>query len=124
LRTGTIRGVVEGDFDWVMGGIVGCDAISRRKTGWRFKINNGRRMRDLVKEFGLTDVGTSAEALAMSRDLRKRGWAFVGPTTVYSFIEAMGLVNDHVRGCTAGAEVERARFIARSRKRPVLPPAA
>jgi DNA-3-methyladenine glycosylase I len=43
----------------------------------------------------------------MSKDLRKRGWAFVGPTTVYSFMESMGLVNDHVQGCAAGAEALR-----------------
>ena len=45
----------------------------------------------------------------MSKDLRRRGWAFVGPTTVHSFMQAMGLVNDHVRGCTAGLEVESLR---------------
>jgi DNA-3-methyladenine glycosylase I len=45
----------------------------------------------------------------MSKDLRNRGWGFVGPTTVYSFMQAMGLVNDHIRGCAAGLEVERLR---------------
>ena len=45
----------------------------------------------------------------MSRDLKKRGWSFVGPTTVYAFMQAMGLVNDHVEGCVIRAEVERAR---------------
>ena len=42
---------------------------------------------------------TSPESVAMSKDLRRRGWSFVGPTTVYSFMEAMGLVNDHLVGC-------------------------
>jgi DNA-3-methyladenine glycosylase I len=52
---------------------------------------------------------TSNEAVALSKDLRKRGWAFVGPTTVYSFMQAMGLVNDHVQGCGVGREVARLR---------------
>ena len=54
-------------------------------------------------------MSTSPEAVAMSKDLKKRGWAFVGPTTVYSFMQAMGLVNDHLEGCAACSEVERAR---------------
>ena len=94
-------------------------------------INNARRYSDLVSEFGsfaayvwrfapparrrllerneLMQIKYSEEALALSKDLRKRGWAFVGPTTVYSFMQAMGLVNDHLRGCAAGREVARLR---------------
>jgi DNA-3-methyladenine glycosylase I len=55
----------------------------------------------------------------MSADLRRRGWAFVGPTTVYAFMEAMGLVNDHLEGCDLRAvvEAERAAF-----ERPVSAP--
>ena len=49
------------------------------------------------------------ESHALSRDLKRRGWRFVGPTTVYAFMQAMGLVNDHLDGCDAGAAVERAR---------------
>jgi len=49
------------------------------------------------------------ESHALSRDLKRRGWRFVGPTTVYAFMQAMGLVNDHLEGCDAWAEVERAR---------------
>jgi DNA-3-methyladenine glycosylase I len=45
----------------------------------------------------------------MSRDLRRRGWSFVGPTTVYAFMEAMGLVNDHLEGCHRRPTVERER---------------
>jgi DNA-3-methyladenine glycosylase I len=44
---------------------------------------------------------TSSESMAMSKDLKKRGWSFVGPTTVYAFMQAMGLVNDHIEGCGA-----------------------
>ncbi|MCA8909355.1 MAG: DNA-3-methyladenine glycosylase I, partial [Rhodospirillaceae bacterium] len=54
-------------------------------------------------------ASTSPASVAMSKDLKKRGWRFVGPTTVYAFMQAMGLVNDHVEGCVIRAEVERAR---------------
>ncbi|HET6395305.1 MAG TPA: DNA-3-methyladenine glycosylase I [Pseudoxanthomonas sp.] len=54
-------------------------------------------------------ASVSAESVALSRDLKKRGWKFVGPTTVYAFMQAMGLVNDHVGGCVVRADVERAR---------------
>jgi DNA-3-methyladenine glycosylase I len=111
--------------------------IVRNRAKIEATINNARRHADLVKEFGsfpryvwgfepkprkrlldraeLMKVQASAEAVAMSKDLRRRGWAFVGPTTVHSFMQAMGLVNDHIRGCAAGAEVERLR---RDFKRP------
>jgi len=48
-------------------------------------------------------------SLALSKDLKKRGWKFVGPTTVYAFLQAMGLINDHASGCVIRAEAERAR---------------
>ena len=105
--------------------------IVRNRAKIDATINNSRRMRDLVKEFGsfaayvwrfeprprrrllaraeLMELATSPESVAMSKDLRKRGWAFVGPTTVYAFMQAMGLVNDHIRGCAFGAEVEALR---------------
>jgi DNA-3-methyladenine glycosylase I len=46
-------------------------------------------------------MSTTPASTALSRDLRRRGWTFVGPTTVYAFMQAMGLVNDHVEGCFA-----------------------
>ena len=49
------------------------------------------------------------ESRALAKDLKKRGWSFVGPTTVYAFMQAMGLVNDHVEGCDARARCEAAR---------------
>ncbi|MCG2841775.1 DNA-3-methyladenine glycosylase I [Sandaracinobacter sp. RS1-74] len=52
---------------------------------------------------------TSPESVAMSKDLKKRGWSFVGPTTAYAFMQAMGLVNDHHPDCAIHAEVEAAR---------------
>lgn len=57
----------------------------------------------------LQAVSTSAASVAMSKDLKKRGWKFVGPTTVYAFMQAMGLVNDHAADCVLRAEVARAR---------------
>lgn len=59
-------------------------------------------------------ASTEASA-ALSRDLKGRGWSFVGPTTVYAFMQAMGLVNDHLDGCPAGdeAEAERLPVLAR-----------
>ena len=54
-------------------------------------------------------VSISAESLALSKELKKRGWKFVGPTTVFAFMQAMGLVNDHVEGCVSRAKIERAR---------------
>ena len=55
-------------------------------------------------------------SIALSKDLKKRGWSFVGPTTIYAFMQAMGLVNDHLEGCHAreAALAARAKF-----KRPV-----
>jgi DNA-3-methyladenine glycosylase I len=107
--------------------------IVRNQAKIEATINNARRCADLIQEFGslaayvwsyepnsngrpkkldwdsLTKISTSDEATAMSKDLRRRGWAFVGPTTVYSFMEAMGLVNDHLTRCDMRAEVERDR---------------
>ena len=54
-------------------------------------------------------VSTSPESVALSKALKKLGWKFVGPTTVYAFMQAMGLVNDHAEGCAVRAEVERVR---------------
>jgi DNA-3-methyladenine glycosylase I len=52
---------------------------------------------------------TSAESVALARELKRRGWRFVGPTTVYAFMQAMGLVNDHLTGCHARAAADVAR---------------
>ncbi len=54
-------------------------------------------------------ASTSPESVRLSKDLKKLGWKFVGPTTVYAFIQAMGLINDHVESCTIRKEVEKAR---------------
>ena len=52
-------------------------------------------------------VSVCAESVALSKELKKRGWKFVGPTTVYAFMQAMGLINDHVEGCVIRPVVER-----------------
>ncbi|MDO1581148.1 DNA-3-methyladenine glycosylase I [Rhizobium oryzicola] len=52
---------------------------------------------------------TTAVSIRLSKDLKKRGWTFVGPTTVYAFMQAMGLVNDHLEGCMCQPEVDRLR---------------
>ncbi len=52
---------------------------------------------------------TSPTSVRLSKDLRKRGWTFVGPTTVYAFMQAMGLVNDHIEGCVCRGRVEAMR---------------
>lgn len=58
----------------------------------------------------------SPESIALSKELKKRGWKFVGPTTVFAFMQAMGLINDHVQDCVIRAKVERAR---KAFKRPI-----
>ena len=60
-------------------------------------------------------ASTSAESIALSKELRKRGWKFVGPTTVYAFMQAMGLINDHVHGC---AMRDTAQAMRKNFKRP------
>jgi DNA-3-methyladenine glycosylase I len=60
----------------------------------------------------------SAQSIALSKELKRQGWAFVGPTTVCAFMQAMGLVNDHVEACVVRDKVEKARagFPSRSVK--------
>lgn len=58
-------------------------------------------------------ASTSATSVALSKALKKLGWRFVGPTTVFAFMQAMGLVNDHVEGCVVRPKVEQARVTFR-----------
>ncbi|MCA8932489.1 MAG: DNA-3-methyladenine glycosylase I [Rhodospirillaceae bacterium] len=107
--------------------LLGDAGIVRHRGKIESTINNARCACELVAKEGslaayvwrfepaaedLADpqtASTSPASVAMSKDLKKRGWRFVGPTTVYAFMQAMGLVNDHVEGCVIRAEVERAR---------------
>lgn len=54
-------------------------------------------------------ITQSTESTRMSQDLKKRGWTFVGPVTLYAFMQSVGIVNDHVQGCDVRAAVEKAR---------------
>ena len=75
---------------------------------WRFEPAPASRPRRITRE-ALRAMTTSPESVAMSKDLKKRGWTFVGPTTVYAFMQAMGLVNDHVEQCHARERALQAR---------------
>jgi DNA-3-methyladenine glycosylase I len=95
-------------------------------------LNNAKRALELVEEWGSLAhyfeqyrsdrpfrgwVPVSDESKALSKDLRKRGWSFVGPTTMYAFLQAVGLVNDHAPGCDFRAAAERARASVAARRR-------
>jgi DNA-3-methyladenine glycosylase I len=75
---------------------------------WRYEPAAKSRPRRLTWEV-LRTMGTSPESTALSKELKRRGWTFVGPTTVYAFMQAMGLVDDHLDGCAIRAEAEAAR---------------
>jgi DNA-3-methyladenine glycosylase I len=75
---------------------------------WRFEPDPATRPQRLTWEV-LRQVGATPESQALAKDLKRRGWRFVGPTTVYAFMQAMGLVNDHLHGCDLRGPAERAR---------------
>jgi DNA-3-methyladenine glycosylase I len=75
---------------------------------WRFEPGPGTRPRRMTRQ-ALAGLTSSPESVALSKDLKSRGWTFVGPTTVYAFQQAMGLVNDHLEGCVARPRAARAR---------------
>jgi len=103
------------------------EGIVRHRGKIEAVINNAQLTRELIKREGslanfiwrfepdakhLADpqtASTSEASHALSKELKKQGWKFVGPTTVYAFMQAMGLINDHVEGCVTRAKVERAR---------------
>jgi DNA-3-methyladenine glycosylase I len=74
---------------------------------WRFEPSPPARSTRLTWTM-LRQRSTTPESIAMSKDLKKRGWSFVGPTTIYAFMQAMGLVNDHITGCTVREKVNAA----------------
>jgi DNA-3-methyladenine glycosylase I len=79
---------------------------------WRFEPDPGSRPRRLTWA-ALRRLTETPESRALSKDLRARGWTFVGPTTLYAFMQAMGMVNVHIEECEfrAPVEAERERFI-------------
>lgn len=83
---------------------------------WQFEPAAKDRPKQVTLEYWQANP-TSAASIALSKELKKRGWSFVGPTTIYAFMQAMGLVNDHLTGCACRAVVEAER---KSFKRPKL----
>jgi DNA-3-methyladenine glycosylase I len=107
--------------------------IVRHRGKIESTINNAKRALELIDEQGslaayfwswepeasarprrlthaqLMKMSTTPQSIALSKDLKKRGWTFVGPTTCYAFMQAMGLVNDHIGGCAFRAEIETLR---------------
>ena len=101
--------------------------IIRHKGKIAAVMNNAKRAQELIAEQGslaayvwsyepkAEELGTpqaltmSASSHAMSKDLKKRGWKFVGPTTIFAFMQSMGLLNDHAEGCCMRAPVDAAR---------------
>ncbi|MFM8846523.1 MAG: DNA-3-methyladenine glycosylase I [Actinomycetota bacterium] len=111
--------------------LLGDATIIRHRGKIESTIANARRCLDLIAEKGslgryvwdfepprrrrapsartVSTLVTSPESVALSKDLKKRGWTFVGPTTMYAFMQSMGLVNDHHGGCFAWEPAEAAR---------------
>lgn len=75
---------------------------------WRFEPKPSDRPSRITRET-LLQMATSPASIALSKELKKRQWSFVGPTTVYAFMQAVGIVNDHLHDCPARRECERER---------------
>jgi DNA-3-methyladenine glycosylase I len=75
---------------------------------WQFEPDPATRPKRMTWD-ALLEMAQTAESSALAKELKRRGWRFVGPTTVYAFMQAMGLVNDHLHGCDARPAVEEAR---------------
>jgi DNA-3-methyladenine glycosylase I len=84
------------------------EAGSLARYLWSFEPDTATRPRGIDKA-ALMTLDTTPESTALSKDLRRRGWAFVGPTTVYAAMQAMGIVNDHLEGCFVRPVVEAER---------------
>lgn len=103
------------------------EGIVRHRGKIEAVINNAKRCQALVKQEGSLaafiwrhepdpqtqaapqTASTSADSIALSKALKKHGWKFVGPTTVYAFMQAMGLINDHAEDCVIRAKAASAR---------------
>jgi DNA-3-methyladenine glycosylase I len=75
---------------------------------WRFEPPKSERPKQLTWA-ALQAMPTTPTSKALAKELKRRGWTFVGPTTVYAFMQAMGLVNDHIDGCVIRPAAEKAR---------------
>jgi DNA-3-methyladenine glycosylase I len=78
---------------------------------WRWQPERRSRPRRITRD-ALMGMATTPESIALSKDLRTRGWTFVGPTTIYAFMQAMGLVNDHVEDCDIGRRITPASALS------------
>jgi DNA-3-methyladenine glycosylase I len=76
---------------------------------WRHEPDRSDPEPDTRTDWSYPVASVTATSTRLSKDLKRRGWRFVGPTTVYAFMQAMGLVNDHVPGCHARVACETAR---------------
>jgi len=108
--------------------------IVRHRGKIESTINNAKRALELAEKFGSLaaffwkfepdthpnfdgKMSITAESTLMSKELKKRGWSFVGPTTAYAFMQSLGIVNDHLPGCASFETIETARH---KFKRPVV----
>ena len=113
--------------------LLGDAGIVRHRGKIESTINNAKRAQELRAEFGslaafvcqfepppksrpkrldrsaLLEMAVTPESTAMSKELKRRGWSFVGPTTMYAFMQAAGIVNDHMPGCAVREQCEAAR---------------
>ena len=89
-----------------------CDLVDERGSlaafFWGFEPAPASRPRRVTRQWLMT-AATSAESVALSKELKRRGWTFVGPTTAYAFMQAMGLVDDHQHACSARPAAVRLR---------------
>jgi DNA-3-methyladenine glycosylase I len=91
-----------------------CDLLSEQGPGalaklvWSHEPSAKERPKKITPAAAMT-LTQSAQSDALSKLLRKRGFSFVGPTTMYAFLQSMGVVNDHLEGCAQRAQVEAAR---------------
>ncbi len=107
------RGKIESTINNARHAIALCDEFgSLAAYFWRFEPDPSSRPDRITREI-LSTLAKTPESTELSKDLKKRGWSFVGPTTVYAFMQAMGLVNDHLEGCHIRGivEEERNRFV-------------
>lgn len=84
------------------------EAGSLAEYFWSWEPDARARPRKLTRA-ALAKLSSTPESIALSKDLKRRGWTFVGPTTIYAFMQAMGLVDDHLDGCAVRARAEAAR---------------
>ena len=91
-----------------------CDLIDKQGSGalaklvWSFEPAAQDRPKKLSSEVLMT-MGQSAQSMLLSKTLKKQGFSFVGPTTMYAFMQSMGVVNDHMEGCSQRPVIEAAR---------------